>query len=84
MALNSHFSLVICCVAVLQCLKGDSNPYDYYVSNEGALLTLDVDTSIIKIGCTMRKLWSFKESNMTDFEYIIIFHIFYNSLILRF
>ena len=78
MALNSHFSLVICCADVWQCLKGDSNPYDYYVLKEGALLTLDVDTSIIKIGCKMRKLWAFKEFNIADFEYFIIFHNFYN------
>ena len=47
-------------------LKGDSNPNDKYVESERALWTMNFDTSIIKIGCKMDKLWAYKEFNMVD------------------
>ena len=44
--------------------KGDGNPNDKYVLSEKALWTTTFDTSIIKIGWKMGKLWAFKEFNM--------------------
>ena len=43
--------------------KGDSNPNDKYILSERALWTMNFDTSIIKIGWKMGKLWAFKEFN---------------------
>ena len=51
---------------VVYLLKGDSNPIDKYVLSERALWTMNLDTSIIKIGWKMGKLWAFKEFNMAD------------------
>ena len=45
-------------------VKGDSNPNDKYVLSERALLTMNFDTSVIKIGWKMSKLWAFKKFNM--------------------
>ena len=42
-------------------IKGDSNPNDKYVLSERALWTMIFDTSIIKIGWEMGKLWAFKK-----------------------
>ena len=47
-------------------IKGDSNPNDKYVLSERALWTMNFDTSIIKIGCKMGKLWTFKEFNISN------------------
>ena len=47
-------------------IKGDSNPNDKYVLSVRALWTMNFDTSIIKIGWKMGKLWAFKEFNMTN------------------
>ena len=47
-------------------IKGDSNPNDKYVLSERALWTMNFDTSIIKIGWKMGKLWAFKEFNMAN------------------
>ena len=47
-------------------LKGDSNPNDKYVLSERAPYTMNFDTSIIKIGWKMGKLWAFKEFNMAN------------------
>ena len=47
-------------------LKGDSNPNDKYVLSEIALWTMNFDTSIIKIGWKMGKLWAFKQINMAN------------------
>ena len=47
-------------------LKGDSNPNNKYVLSDRALLTMNFDTSIIKIGWKMGKLWAFKEFTMAD------------------
>ena len=46
--------------------KGDSNPNDKYVLSERALLSMNFDTSIIKIGRKIRKLCAFKEFNMAN------------------
>ena len=46
--------------------KGDSNPNDKYISSEKALWTINFDTSIIKIGWKMGKLWAFKKFNMAN------------------
>ena len=46
--------------------KGDSNPNDKYVLSERALWTMNFDTSIIKIGWKMGKLWAFKKFNMAN------------------
>ena len=46
--------------------KGDSNPNDKYISSERALWTMIFDTSIIKVGWNMGKLWAFKEFNMAN------------------
>ena len=48
----------------MRLLKGDSNPNDEYDLSERALWTMNFDTSIIKIGWKMGKLWAFKEFNM--------------------
>ena len=52
---------------------------------ERALWTMNFDTSIIKIGWKMGKLWAFKEFNMPTFsrhfEYLISFQNFFNCLI---
>ena len=46
---------------------------------------MNFDTSIIKIGRKMGKLWAFKEFNMANisshFEYLISFQNFFNCLI---
>ena len=46
---------------------------------------MNFDTSIIKIGWKMGKLWAFKKFNMADisrhFEYLISFQNFFNCLI---
>ena len=47
-------------------VKGDSNPNGKYVISEKALWTMNFDTSIIKIGRKMGKLWAFKELNMAN------------------
>ena len=47
-------------------LKGDSNPNYKYVLSERALQTMNFDTSFIKIGWKMGKLWAFKEFNMAN------------------
>ena len=47
-------------------IKGDSNPNDKAVLSERALWTMNFDTSIIKIGWKMGKLWAFQEFNMAD------------------
>ena len=47
-------------------IKGDSNTNDKYVLSERTLRTMNFDTSIIKIGWKMGKLWAFKEFNMVD------------------
>ena len=39
------------------------------------------DTSIIKIGWKMGKIWAFIEFNMTAYEYLISFQNFFNYLI---
>ena len=46
--------------------KGDSNSNDKYVLSERSLWTVNFDTSIIKIGWKMGKLWAFKELNMAN------------------
>ena len=45
-------------------LKGDSNPKYKYVLSKRDLWTMNFDTSIIKIGWKMWKLWAFKEFNI--------------------
>ena len=47
-------------------LRGDSNPNDKYTLSERALWTMNFDTSIIKIGWKVGKLWVFKEFNMAN------------------
>ena len=47
-------------------LKGDSNPNDKDVLSVRTLWTMNFDTSVIKIGSTMEKLWAFKEFNMAN------------------
>ena len=47
-------------------IKGDSNPNDKYVISKRALWIMNFDTSIIKIGWKMGKLWAFKEVNMAN------------------
>ena len=47
-------------------IKGDSNPNNKYVLSERALWTMNFDTSIIKIGWEMSKLWAFKKFNMAN------------------
>ena len=47
-------------------LKGDNNPNDKYVLSERALWIMNFDTSTIKIGWKMGKLWEFKEFNMAN------------------
>ena len=47
-------------------VKEDSNPNDKYVLSERTLRTMKFDTSIIKIGSKMGKLWAFKEFNMAN------------------
>ena len=47
-------------------IKGDSNPNNKYVLSERALWTMNFDTSIIKIGWKMGKLWAFKKFNMAN------------------
>ena len=42
------------------------NPNYKYVLSERALWTMNFDTSIIKIGWKIDKLWAFKEFNMAD------------------
>ena len=51
-------------IVFVRFLKGDSNPNDKYVLSERALWAMNFDTSIIKIGWNMGKLWAFKEINM--------------------
>ena len=46
--------------------KGDSNINNKYVLSERALWTTNFDTSIIKIGWKMGKLWAFKKFNMAN------------------
>ena len=47
-------------------IKGDSNPNEKYVLSERALWTMNFDTSIIKIGLKIGKLWAFKVFNMVN------------------
>ena len=47
-------------------IKGDSNPNYNYVLSERALQTMNFDTSFIKIGWKMGKLWAYKEFNMAN------------------
>ena len=47
-------------------LKGDSNPNFKYVLSERGKGTMNFDTSIVKIGWKMDKLWAFKEFNMAN------------------
>ena len=47
-------------------VKGDSKPNDKYVLSERALWTMNLETSIIKIGWKMGMLWAFKEFNMAN------------------
>ena len=56
------------CVLYNKCVsfKGDSNPNNKYVLPERALWTMNFDTSIIKIGWKMGKLWAFKQFNMAN------------------
>ena len=43
-----------------------SNPNDKYILPERALLTMNFDTSIIKVGRKMGKLWAFKTFSMAN------------------
>ena len=47
-------------------IKGDSNPNDKYLLSERALWSMNFDTSIVKIGWKMGKLWAFKEIIMAN------------------
>ena len=42
-------------------VNGDSNPNDKYVWSERALWNMNFDTSIIKMGWKMGKLWAVKD-----------------------
>ena len=43
-------------------------PYYQYILAERALLTMNFDTSIIKIGWKKAMLWAFKEFNMANIK----------------
>ena len=58
-----YTKIAVNCRAVL---KGDSNPDDKYVLSERALWTMNFDTSIIKIGWKMGKLWAFEKFNIAN------------------
>ena len=47
-------------------LKGDSIPNDKLILSERALWTMNFDTSVIKIGWKMGKLWALKKFNMAN------------------
>ena len=49
-------------------LKGVSNPNNKYVLLKRALWTMNFDTSIIKNGWKMGKLWTFREFNMANIQ----------------
>ena len=49
-----------------ECVKGDSNPNYKYILSERTPWTMNFDTSIIKIGWKMGKLWAFEEFNMAN------------------
>ena len=54
-------------ILIVKSIKGDSNP-NKYVLFERAIQTMNFDTSIIKIGWKMGKLWAFKEFNMANIK----------------
>ena len=66
-------------------LKGDSNPKDKYALSERAVWTMNFDTIIIKIGWKMGSYGHLKNSIRPtfsrQFEYLISFQNFFNSLI---
>ena len=47
-------------------LKMGQQAYDKYVLSERALWIINFDTSIIKIGWKMGKLWALKKFNMAN------------------